>query len=283
MFEFDEAMLADVPIVVIDTETTGLHPGLGARVVEVAAVRFENWKPVDQINQLIQPDRHMEPKASEVCGITDIDLIGQPRFAAVADDLLALLDGALLVAHNASFDAGFLGLEFYIAGRYDAARLHEPVLPNPWLCTLQLARGYFYFGRNNLTYIARQLNVRMGTAHRALNDVYMTAEVLKRMEHQLAKQSLYTVGDLLYAQGEPIYTPPPPRFELPSPLDEAVAASRDLRILYVKEDGMSERRITPRYIAEHHGQPYLIAYCHLRHEQRCFRLDRIFSASLVDV
>jgi DNA polymerase-3 subunit epsilon len=282
MFDFDEKTLYDVPIVVIDTETTGLFPGLGNRVVEVAAIRFEKWQAVGQMSQLVQPGRHMEPKATQVCGITDDDLVGQPSFGAVADELLELIDGALLVAHNAAFDASFLSTELFLAQKYDRAQPTEPILPNPWLCTLLLARQYFHFGRNNLGYIARQLNVRMGVAHRALNDVYMTAEVLRRMDRQLTKQGIYTVGDLIYAQGEPIYTPPPPQIPLPEPIDHAVAASKDLEILYFGKDGQTERHITPRYAAHHRGHDYLIAYCHLRQEQRSFRLDRIFSASLLD-
>ena len=100
---------SEIPIVVLDTETTGLYPGLGHRIVEIGAIRLENWQEVGQVSSLIQPGRKMDPKASSVSGITDADLQGQPTFAQVADGLLALLDGALVVAHNAEFDAGFVG------------------------------------------------------------------------------------------------------------------------------------------------------------------------------
>jgi predicted DNA-binding transcriptional regulator YafY len=109
----------------------------------------------------------------------------------------------------------------------------------------------------------------------------MTAEVLRRMDHQLTKQNLFTVGDLLHAQGAPIYTPPPPRVDLLPPLDEAVARQQDVQILYIGKEGATDRRITPRYATEHRGWPYLVAYCHLRQELRTFRLDRIMSAALI--
>lgn len=281
MFDFAEQRPSSIPIVVLDTETTGLYPGLGHRVVEIGAVRLENWQPVAEFDRLIYPERPMEEKASSVSGITDADLLGQPTFAEVEPELSALLDGALLVAHNASFDAGFLGMEYFIAHQSELIGSREPVLPNPWLCTLLLARRHFHFGRNNLGHIAYKLGVRMGRAHRALNDVYMTAEILKRMVRQLEKRRLETVGDLLHAQGEPVYTPTPPNLFLPEPVVEALGNGRQLRILYLGENGETERTITPLYPSEHRGVGYLVAHCHLRDDRRTFRLDRIFSAEII--
>lgn len=281
MYDFDEKRPSDIPIVVLDTETTGLFPGIGHRVVEIGAVRLENWQPVAEMSQLIYPERKMDAKASAVNGIFEEDLVGQPTFAEVAPALSALLEGALLVAHNASFDAGFLGMEYYIANQAALTGSRQPVLPNPWLCTLLLARRHFYFGRNNLGHIARRLGVRIGQAHRALNDVYTTAEVFKRMVRQLQEQRLETVGDLLYAQGEPVYTPPPPTVFIPEPVVDALANGRQLRILYLADSGETDRLITPLYPSEHRGVGYLVADCHLRNDRRTFRLDRIFSAEVV--
>ncbi|MCA9958851.1 MAG: WYL domain-containing protein [Anaerolineales bacterium] len=274
-------MLADIPIVVLDTETTGLNPAMGHRIVELGAVRLENWQVVAEVSQLIQPERRMDPKASTVNGITDMDLQGQPTFAQIASGLLALLNGALVVAHNAAFDAAFLGQELFISGLALAGQ--RPSLANPWLCTLTLARNFFHFGSNSLSNIALELGVRMGQAHRALNDVYMTAAILQRMAPQLEqKLQLRTVGDLLHAQGGPIYTPPPPAPFLPTPIQDALQNRRQLHILYIDaRGGQSNRVITPLYPTELNGTGYLVAHCHQKDEQRTFRLDRIFSARIV--
>ena len=281
MFDFDEKRPSDVPIVVLDTETTGLFPGIGHRVVEIGAVRLESWQPVAEISHLIYPERKMDPRASAVNGITDADLIGQPTFAQIAPELSTLLEGALLVAHNASFDAGFLGIEYFIADQMNLSGSRQPVLPNPWLCTLLLARRHFHFGRNNLGHIARRLGVRVGQAHRALNDVYTTAEILKRMVRQLGQRKLKTVGDLLYAQGEPVFTPPPPNVFLPESVREALTDGRQLHILYLGQSGETEWIITPLYPGEHRGVGYLVGDCHRDGDRRTFRLDRIFSAAIV--
>lgn len=269
---------SEIPIVVLDTETTGLYPGLGHRIVEIGAIRLENWQEVGQVSTLIQPGRKMDPKASSVNGISDVDLQGQPTFSDVADDLLTLLEGAVVVAHNAEFDAGFLGQELLIHGLQTSGQ--PTTLPNPWLCTLLLARRHFHFGRNNLSYIAQHLGVRMGRAHRALNDVYMTAEILKRMVRTLQRQRLESIGDLLHAQGNPIYTPSY-RWQLPDVVAEALVNGRNLRLLYLGQSGESNREITPLYPSQHRGVDYLVAYCHQAHDQRTFRIDRIFSAELL--
>ncbi len=274
--ELTDKRLADVPIVVLDTETTGLDPLMGHRVVEIGALRLEHWRPVAEMGRLVQPDRKLDPGASRVHGIYDEDLAGQPAFVEIAGELLALMDGALLVAHNAAFDAGFVGMEFRLSGY--ARDDHAPMPPNPWLCTLQLARRRFHFGRNNLGAVARQLNIRVDNAHRALADVYTTAAILKRMSEQLQAQGVETVGDLLQAQGGPIYAPPPaPPVDLPPLLADALASGGDLCIEYVASRGSSRRVITPTYVTTGSGGAYVIAYCHLRHEQRTFRLDRILS------
>lgn len=274
--------LQDVPIVVLDTETTGLYPGLGNRVVELAAVRLEKWQEVGRINYLVNPQRPMEARASEINGIRDADLLHAPTFGAITAELLPLLDGALLAAHNASFDADFLGLELWLAGHYDGSRPRDPVLPNPWLCTLQLARNFFHFGRNNLSHVAYKLGVRVQNAHRALNDVYITAEVLKRMARHLQKRRVVTVGDFLHAQGSAIFTPAPPHVPLPDLIGSALREGGDLQILYIGERGQEQRRITPRYAVRHQGTPFLIAYCHRERAPLPFQLDRIFGAALVD-
>lgn len=276
-----EQTLAEVPLVVLDTETTGLHPQLGHRVVEVAAVRLENWQKVAEISQLIHPGRPVDPGASAVHGIYDRDLQDAPPFAQVSPQLLSLFEGALLVAHNAPFDAGFLGMEFYIAGIHTPPTEAATIPSNPWLCTLQLARRHFYFGRNNLGHIARQLGVRVGRAHRALTDVYTTAEVLKRMAHELGQQRLRTVGDLLHAQGGPIYTPRPPQLVLPESMSEAIKQHRQLNIVYLGQPERTTRTITPLYPTQYEGATYLVAFCHLRQAQRTFRLDQIEQIALV--
>lgn len=265
--------ISQIPLVVLDVESTGLYVGLGHRIVELGAARYENWQSVGEMNRMVNPGRKIDPRAAEVNGIADAELLDKPPFVEIADELVTLCEGALMVAHNAAFDAAFVSTELWLAGK--------PILENPWLDTLQLARGHFYFGRNRLTHIAQKLGVRIGRAHRALNDVYMTAEVLKRMVRELEKRGFKTAGDILHTQRDPVYCPPPPQIELPDLIADAIRDKQDLQLLYIGDKGETNRRVSPLYAIAHRGNDFLIANCHLRDDQRCFRIDRIFGAELI--
>ncbi len=280
-----ESSIFEVPVVVIDTETTGLFPGVGHRIVELAAIRMEpgpnkGWQVAEEFSQLINPGRSMDPDASRINGIYDRDLIGKPSFEDISEKILAMTQEALLVAHNASFDASFLGMEFYIESVYGSDSKYH-LISNPWLCTLMLARRNFQFGGNSLGHIAKTLRVRSGRAHRALGDVYTTIEVLKRMVNTMAGRGTDLVGDLLYAQGGPIYTPLHGEVELPHPLGIALAGGRQLRIIYHGPAGKKTHTVNPQYATEFQGKQYLITYCDTRRDQLTFRVDRILKADLI--
>jgi DNA polymerase III epsilon subunit family exonuclease len=280
-----ESSINNVPVVVVDTETTGLFPGVGHRIVELAAIRMEanttnDWLVTDEFSQLLNPGRSMDPEASRINGIADADLLGKPSFEDISAMFFALLEGALLVAHNAQFDASFLSMELYIMSIYNPGVDYHSI-DNPWLCTMMLARNNFHYGRNSLGHIAQILGVRTGRAHRALGDVYTTAEILKRMVRVLAARRTNLVGDLLHAQGGAIYTPEIPEIDLPQPLNEAVIGKGQLKIVYDGPGGKLVHRVNPQYATEFRGRQYLITYCDSIRDQRTFRVDKILKAELI--
>ena len=132
--------------VVLDTETTGLEVNKGHRIVEIGCVELLERRPTGrEFHCYVNPQRAMDEGATAVSGITDDFLIDKPVFASVADELLAFIDGAELIAHNASFDMGFLDAEF---GRLDPlVRIAERVTV---LDTLLLAREKYPGQKNNL-------------------------------------------------------------------------------------------------------------------------------------
>lgn len=272
MFDFAEKRLPEIPVVVIDTETTGLRPAFGHRVVELGAVRLESWEVVAELSEVINPGRDIPADVSAIHNIYNEDVANAPTFEQLMPRLNSFIDGALLVAHNARFDADFLGMEYHIANFRHGL---SASLPNPWLCTLTLAREFFHFRRNNLSIIAQSLGVKMGRAHRALSDVYMTMRVLKEMARKLKKRRLETVGDLLYAQGGAIFAPAGIAITLPRTIQDAITNQQNLLLYYQAQQGRTERIVTPAYPTQADGVDYLVAYCHLRKDQRTFRLDRI--------
>jgi DNA polymerase III subunit epsilon len=159
--------------VLFDTETTGLEPELGHRVIEVAALELFNDLPTGrQFHALIHPQRDIPDDAIRIHGITAGHLLGKPHFAEVVDDLLAFFGGDPLIAHNAPFDFGFLNAEF---DRLGLARLAAPRM----IDTLALAKTRFPGMPNSLDALCRRFAVDLSarTTHNALLDCRLLAEV----------------------------------------------------------------------------------------------------------
>jgi len=122
--------------IVFDTETTGLDPGEGHRIVEIACIELVHHVPTGcSFHRYVNPERDMPEEALAIHGITSEFLASQPPFAAIADELLAFIGSDRLVIHNAEFDLAFLNAEL--------ARLDPNPIGSPFVDTLGLARVRF--------------------------------------------------------------------------------------------------------------------------------------------
>jgi DNA polymerase III subunit epsilon len=160
-------------LVLLDTETTGLDPATGDRVIEVAAIELLNDLATDQFfHTLIHPEREIPEEASRIHGFRLADLEGKPRFAEIADGLLRFLGDSHVVAHNAPFDFGFLNSEF---GRIGL----QPLDPERMIDTLSLARTRFPGMPLSLDALCRRFDIDLSqrTTHNALLDCRLLAEV----------------------------------------------------------------------------------------------------------
>ncbi|STZ76870.1 3'-5' exonuclease family protein [Bergeriella denitrificans] len=150
-----------LPVAVLDLESTGGHFHQG-RITEIAVLRFENGQ-VSRHEWLVNPQQPIPAFIRELTGISDDMVADAPPFARIAPELLPLLRGALVVAHNSRFDYTFLRHEFQRAGLEFAA---------PALCTVQLSRRlYPQFHKHNLDSIIERCGIPTGTRHRAMADV----------------------------------------------------------------------------------------------------------------
>lgn len=159
--------------IVLDTETTGLDPKTGDRIVEIGCVEIRDLIPTGQTYQAyINPERPMSAGARDVTGLSDDFLSQQKLFADVAEGFLDFIGEAPLVIHNATFDVGFINAEF--------ARLKLPALnPARIIDTLDMARRKFPGQPNNLDALCKRLGVDNSnrTLHGALLDSEILAEV----------------------------------------------------------------------------------------------------------
>ena len=159
--------------VLFDTETTGLEPSQGHRVLEVAAVELINDIPTGRhFHTLIDPCRDIPEDATRIHGFTSAHVAGKPRFEMIADDLLAFFGDGKLIAHNAPFDFAFLDAEFVRLGL-------PPLEPGRMICTLELSRTLFPGLPNSLDALCRRYGIDLSarTSHNALLDCRLLAQV----------------------------------------------------------------------------------------------------------
>ncbi len=159
--------------ILFDTETTGLEPGQGHRVIEIAALELVNDLPTGRsFHRLIDPGRDIPEDATRIHGITLQHLRGKPRFSDIAEELLSFFGEDRLVAHNAPFDFAFLDAELAAMSRprLDPARMID---------TLVLAKTRFPGLPNSLDALCRRFGIDLSarTTHNALLDCKLLAEV----------------------------------------------------------------------------------------------------------
>lgn len=166
--------------IVLDTETTGLEPSQGHRIIEIGCVEMVNRRLTgNNYHQYLQPDREIDEGAQAVHGISNEFLADKPRFEDIVEDFLDYLKGAELIIHNAPFDVGFINHELKMAGpEYGTVSTYCSVID-----TLVMARKMRPGKKNNLDVLCKEYDVNNSQRdlHGALLDSELLAEVYLRM------------------------------------------------------------------------------------------------------
>ena len=158
--------------IVLDTETTGLSPANGDRIVEIGCVELVNFIPTGRTFQkYLDPEMPMPVEAQQIHGLSDDFLRGKPKFADIADEFLDFIKDAQVIAHNAKFDVGFLNAELALAG--------HPFLTSKVLDTVQLARRKYPGASVSLDALCRKFGIDTTARekHGALLDSELLAQV----------------------------------------------------------------------------------------------------------
>lgn len=174
--------------VVFDTETTGLNAREDT-LIEIAAVRMKGQTILDTFSTLIDPERSLSPKTTELTGITQDMLLDQPKLTDALTRFETFVGDAVLVAHNAEFDVGFLA--------QCRGRVNLPVWRPPVIDTLALARA-LYPGEKNyrLKTLTQKFSVELVNHHRALADAEATGKVFARMQEELGGRNVADLTQL---------------------------------------------------------------------------------------
>jgi DNA polymerase-3 subunit epsilon len=183
------ASLDDVGFAVVDVETTGGGVDRGHRITEIAVVEVRGGRIVDEYQTLVNPGRRIPPGVQALTGITDEMVAGAPYFDHVAETILARLEGRVFVAHNVSFDWGFVSTELTRA----LGQAPDPVR----MCTVRMVRRLVPALRyRNLDVVSRHFGVRIQGRHRAYGDALATARVLLRLLDEARGRGLDDVASL---------------------------------------------------------------------------------------
>lgn len=159
--------------IIFDTETTGVNPATGDRMVEIGCVEMVNRCETGRhFHAYFNPERTMPSEAEAVHGLSAIFLSDKPRFAERCDELLDFIGDAPLIAHNASFDFGFLNAELALCGR-------DPVCMSRMICTLMMARSRHPGAKHSLDALCTRFGVDRSARvkHGALLDAQLLAQV----------------------------------------------------------------------------------------------------------
>lgn len=267
-------LLRDTDFIAFDLETTGLHP-LAAHIVEIGAVRFRGDGTIlGEFQQLVDPGCHIPDNATYIHGITDDDVAGQPTIREALPRFLEFVGDspAVMLAHNAAFDLGFLAAAI--------RRLRQPCPMHAVVDTLILARRRLQLPNHKLETIGRFLRLIHDARHRALEDTLLLKDVFlklvgRRPVMRTVEQLFELCPTLSFEPFGGILDHPPAGFE-----ELWLAIAQQQPVILVYEGGSSPgspRVVTPLGSAQNRGRIYLVALCHETDSEKSYRLDRISS------
>lgn len=191
--------LAALSYTVFDTETTGVAPSAGDRIISIGAVRIVNGRILknEAFEQLVDPQRPLPRESVRIHGIPPEALVGQPTLREVLPGFHRFCEDTVLVAHNAAFDMRFLEL----AEAESGVRFRQPVLDT----LLLSAAAHPHLQEHSLEAIAARLGIAVVGRHTAMGDALMTAEIFMRLVPLLAELGIQTLGEALEASRETYY------------------------------------------------------------------------------
>lgn len=266
--------ISQCTFVAFDTETTGTGPG--ARVVEIAGIRFRGDESLGTFAALIDPGLPMSEEVVAIHQISDDMVKGKPKAGEVLREFFAFAEDAVLVAHNAEFDASIIGLEL--------TRLKRPAPTNPVLDSLKAARRiYPGHGAHSLDALIELIGLPpQHERHRALADAELVRHLVRHMTEAVGGGG--TPLDVLLEHSGRLslapYVLPFPALAPPLKYLEKACREGTKANLHINTGGTKpqQRIVHPRHCYEWDGERFLEAYCPEEGIEKTFRVDKIVKA-----
>jgi DNA polymerase-3 subunit epsilon len=268
----------DYTYVAFDTETSGKYP-LVAEVVEIAAVKWHGGQIIDTFQALIKPLKPMGEAVIKIHHITNEMVADSPPISKILPKFDLFIQGSVLAAHHAAFDLGFLSLDY--------EKLNLP-LPNvPCLDSLSLSLKAFPKSTNHrLATLVSLLGIKMGQAHRALEDSRACLEITLKCIEKLGDDA--SLDHIFKCQGgnfqwQRYSMEDLKKSDVFRPLVEASRLQLVLEIVYTGGSSPGvPRRVTPQGLVRNSSGDYMVALCHRENVEKRFYLNRILSAKILD-
>ncbi len=268
--------LEEVEFTIFDTETTGLEPESGDRIVEIAAIRFKGARKLATFQSMVDPLRQISPAAFAVNRITSDMLLGAPAIEAVMPEFMRFIAGSCLCSYNAPFDLGFLDNEIRLCG---LKALEDITAADILKMARRLLPG---LERYSLWFVAGKLGIENKQEHRALSDVQMEREVFSRLIGLLSVKGIADFDSFLSLFGVNKRLAEEINNQKISRIQEAIGLGVKLKIKYISSNAaISEREVVPKEIVRENNRAYLLGHCCLRNEERTFRIDGILHLEIL--
>jgi len=267
----------EVEFTIFDTETTGLEPKAGDRIVEIAAIRFKGREKIATFQTLVNPNRQISEAAFRVNKITPEMLQDAPTVDKILPGFLEFVQGSCLCSYNAGFDLEFLNNELTLSGK---SHLEGIVVADVLKMAKRLLPG---LERYALWFVSEKLGIKTQQAHRAFSDVELTLAVFYKLKDILETKGIkdFLIFSHLFAINSHLLENL--LLQRTSEIQEAIDLGVKLKIKYLSSTGaeVSEREVIPKEIKKENGSSYLVGFCNLRNDERTFRIDGILHLEIV--
>ena len=268
--------IEEIEFTIFDTETTGLEPESGDRIVEIAGIRFKGRKRIATFQTLVNPHRPISSGAFEVNKITPDMLREAPETGDVMPKFLDFIHNSCLCSYNATFDLEFLKNELKLMGKdlpnnavVDILKMAKRIMPG--------------LERYSLRFVSDKLGIKTEQKHRAFSDVELTLAVFNKLKGMLRAKGILDFTNFLSLFGFNSKFLDDLNNQKIGNIQEAMELGVKLKIKYLSSfDALvTERDIIPKEIRQDKNKSYLVGFCCLRNEERTFRIDGILHLEIV--
>jgi DNA polymerase III epsilon subunit len=267
----------EVEFTIFDTETTGLDPALGDRIVEIAAVRLKGKERLGEFQTLVNPERQISAGAFQVNRITPEMLKDAPDIKEVMPGFLDFIRGSCLCSYNAGFDIEFINNELLICGQ---GSLGDIIVADVLKMARRLLPG---LDRYALWFVSEKLGFKMRQEHRAMADVALTIDVFFKLKEIMATKGIDDFHNFSGLFGLNSRALDDLNNQKLAQIQRAIDLKLKLKIKYLAGSSaeVSEREVIPKEVRREYNHYYLVGYCCLKKEERSFRTDGILHLEII--